>query len=125
MASFEGWLVGRAAVLAELSRLVESTLAGEGQAAFVVGEAGLGKTAVLEQAAAAAERRGLRVLQGSAQELEQACPFAFISSCLRLEESPPMPGAPGSPRCCVAMPATVCRAPRARRPGRMPRRSRR
>lgn len=88
MTSFEGWLVGRAAELAELSRLVESTLAGEGRAAFVVAETGLGKTAVLEQAAAAAERRGLRVLQGSAQELEQACPFAFISSCLRLEESP-------------------------------------
>ncbi|WP_330478973.1 AAA family ATPase [Streptomyces platensis] len=88
LASFEGCLVGRAAELAELSRLVESTLAGEGQAAFVVGEAGLGKTAVLEQAAAAAERRSLRVLRGSAQEREQACPFAFISSCLRLEESP-------------------------------------
>ncbi|MFI1619054.1 AAA family ATPase [Streptomyces lydicus] len=88
MASFEGWLVGRAAEMAELSRLAESTLAGEGQAAFVVGEAGLGKTTVLEQAAAAAERRGLQVLHGSAQELEEAWPFAFISRCLRLEESP-------------------------------------
>lgn len=88
MASFEGWLVGRAAELAELSRLVESTLAGEGRAAFVVGEAGVGKTAVLERAAAAAGRSGLRVLQGGAQEREQACPFAFMSSCLGLEESP-------------------------------------
>ncbi|MFI5520530.1 ATP-binding protein [Streptomyces platensis] len=80
--------MGRAAELGELSRLAESTLAGEGQAAFVVGEAGLGKTTVLAQAAAAAERRGLRVLRGSAQELAEAWPFAFISRCLRLEESP-------------------------------------
>ncbi|MDC7335666.1 helix-turn-helix transcriptional regulator [Streptomyces lydicus] len=80
--------MGRAAEMAVLSRLADSTLAGEGQAAFVVGEAGLGKTTVLEQAAAAAERRGLQVLQGSAQDLEEAWPFAFISRCLRLEESP-------------------------------------
>ncbi|MGW8555147.1 helix-turn-helix transcriptional regulator [Streptomyces tubercidicus] len=80
--------MGRAAELAELSGLAESTLAGVGHAAFVVGEAGLGKTTVLEQAAAAAERRGLRVLQGSAQERSEAWPFAFISRCLRLEESP-------------------------------------
>ncbi|MFD5393309.1 AAA family ATPase [Streptomyces sp. NPDC127097] len=80
--------MGRAAELAELSRLAEATLAGVGHAAFVVGEAGLGKTTVLEQAAAAAERRGLRVLKGNAQERSEAWPFAFISSCLGLEESP-------------------------------------
>ncbi|MHB6910285.1 ATP-binding protein [Streptomyces sp. DB-54] len=89
MTAFKGRLVGRAAELAELSRLAESTLAGVGHAAFVVGEAGLGKTAVLEQAAAAAEYRGLRVLRGRVQERSEALPFAFISSCLRLEESPP------------------------------------
>ncbi|MEU9990934.1 AAA family ATPase [Streptomyces sp. NPDC048045] len=89
MTIFEGSLAGRAAELAELSRLAESTLAGVGHAAFVVGEAGLGKTTVLEQAAAAARHRGLRVLQGSAQERSEAWPFALMSSCFRLEESPP------------------------------------
>ncbi|AOP49011.1 helix-turn-helix transcriptional regulator [Streptomyces lydicus] len=88
MSSFEGRLLGRAAELAELSRLAESTLAGTGQAAFVVGEAGLGKTAVLEQAAADARRRGMQVLSASARNLPQPCPFAVISDCLRLEESP-------------------------------------
>ncbi|MFU9034657.1 MULTISPECIES: ATP-binding protein [unclassified Streptomyces] len=88
MTSFEGRLLGRATELAQLSRLAESTLAGEGQAGFVVGEAGLGKTAVLEQAAADARRMGIRVLYGRAQSLAEPCPFAFISSCLRIEESP-------------------------------------
>ncbi|GAB7035934.1 AAA family ATPase [Streptomyces sp. NPDC021749] len=88
MVSFEGRLLGRAAELAELSRLAESTVAGVGQAAFVVGETGLGKTAVLEQAMADARRRGIQVLSASAQHLAQPCPFAVISSCLRLEESP-------------------------------------
>ncbi|MFH8768578.1 AAA family ATPase [Streptomyces sp. NPDC017958] len=88
MTAFEGRLVGRATELAELSGLAESTLAGEGQVAFVVGEAGVGKTAVLEQAAANAERMGIRVLHGSAQDLELPRPFAVVSSCLRLEESP-------------------------------------
>ncbi len=88
MASFEGRLLGRATELAELSRLAESTLAGMGQAGFVVGEAGLGKTAVLDQAAADARRRGIQVLSASAQNLAQPCPFAVISHCLRLEESP-------------------------------------
>ncbi|MCX4825182.1 AAA family ATPase [Streptomyces sp. NBC_01142] len=87
MASFQGHLVGRVNEVAELSGLAESTRAGQGQAAFVVGEAGLGKTAVLEQAATAAERLGIRVLYGTARELEQQCPFAFISSCLRLDEA--------------------------------------
>ncbi|MEU9121826.1 AAA family ATPase [Streptomyces sp. NPDC048506] len=88
MASFEGRLLGRAAELAELSRLAESTLAGVGQAGFVVGEAGLGKTALLEEAAADARRRGIQVLSASAPNLAQPCPFAVISSCLKLEESP-------------------------------------
>ncbi|MFE1770759.1 AAA family ATPase [Streptomyces sp. NPDC059008] len=88
MASFEGPLLGRAAELAELSRLAESTLAGVGQAAFVVGEAGLGKTAMLERAAADARREGVQVLSASAPNLAQPCPFAVVSSCLGLEDSP-------------------------------------
>ncbi|MGW7362215.1 helix-turn-helix transcriptional regulator [Streptomyces sp. NPDC054841] len=88
MASFQGHLVGRRAEIAELTRLAESALAGQGQAAFVVGEAGLGKTAVLEQAVTAAEHLGIRVLYGTARELEQQCPFAFMSRCLKLDEAP-------------------------------------
>ncbi|MGW1895123.1 AAA family ATPase [Streptomyces sp. NPDC002004] len=88
MTSFEGHLRGRAAEATVLSRSAESAFAGEGNAVFIVGEAGLGKTALLEQAGAATETLGIRVLYGSARSLEQSCPFALISRCLRLEEAP-------------------------------------
>ncbi|WP_405836741.1 ATP-binding protein [Streptomyces platensis] len=41
-------LVGREAETAEVRRLVEAAVAGAGQSAFIIGEAGLGKTSVLE-----------------------------------------------------------------------------
>ncbi|MHB6911573.1 ATP-binding protein [Streptomyces sp. DB-54] len=77
--------VGREAETAEIARLAASARAGEGQAAYVVGEAGLGKTVVLELAAAAAESLGMPALYGSAQELEQQRPFALISACLGVD----------------------------------------
>ncbi|MFC5951660.1 AAA family ATPase, partial [Pseudonocardia lutea] len=59
-------LVGRAAELAEVRRLVAATAAGGGGALAVVGEAGIGKTRLLEEVAAAATAAGLTVLTGHA-----------------------------------------------------------
>ncbi|MFF9788473.1 AAA family ATPase [Streptomyces nigrescens] len=53
-----GHVVGRGAEMTELARWAASAAAGEGRAAFVVGEAGLGKTALLELAAAHARVGG-------------------------------------------------------------------
>src|SRR5262249_10234848 len=50
-------MVERDAVLAAVHSLIEEALEGRGGALFVVGEAGLGKTTVLEHAAAAARGR--------------------------------------------------------------------
>ncbi|MGY4971130.1 AAA family ATPase [Streptomyces lydicamycinicus] len=80
-----GHLIGRENEMAELARLAASAVAGEGQAAFVVGEAGVGKTALLELAAGYAGRSGMQVLHAAAQELERQRPFAVISSCLGVE----------------------------------------
>ena len=48
---------------------------GRGAALAVVGEPGIGKTRLLSELAARAERRGLLVLAGSAAELERDLPF--------------------------------------------------
>ncbi|MEU8783905.1 AAA family ATPase [Streptomyces sp. NPDC048637] len=85
MEHFSGRLVGREAETAVLAWLAASSMAGAGQSAFVVGEAGLGKTALLELAAATAESLGMRTLHTAAQELERQLPFALISACLGVE----------------------------------------
>ncbi|MGF6947049.1 DNA-binding CsgD family transcriptional regulator [Streptomyces auratus] len=64
---------------------VASVVSGGGRAVFVVGEAGVGKTAVLGVAAAAAECAGFRVLRAAGQELEQRIPFGLMSACLGVD----------------------------------------
>ncbi|GAA5611975.1 helix-turn-helix transcriptional regulator [Streptomyces platensis] len=75
-------LVGREAETAEVRRLVEAAVAGAGQSAFIVGEAGLGKTSVLEEGMGTARRLGMRARSGAAQDRERQLPFAAIAGCL-------------------------------------------
>lgn len=82
-------LVGRHEELAEVLRLVESSVGGHGAAALVEGEPGIGKTALLSVVAAECARLGMRVLRGTAEELEERLPFAAIGSCLRISERSP------------------------------------
>ncbi|MEV6735082.1 AAA family ATPase [Streptomyces sp. NPDC051364] len=107
-------LVGRDAEEAKLAALAAAAAGGSGQAAFIVGEAGLGKTALLRCAAAGAENAGVKVVWGLAHELDRARPFSLISACLGVSDAPVdvlqaragdvlrgearygLPGAPGS-----------------------------
>ncbi len=75
-------LVGRDEELAGLLRMVESAAGGHGAAALVGGEPGIGKTSLLDVVAAECRRLGMRVLRGTAEELEVRLPFAAIGSCL-------------------------------------------
>lgn len=59
-------LVGRAAELATVRGLVDGLAAGRGAALLVAGEAGIGKTRLLDEVAARAAERGLTVLSGRA-----------------------------------------------------------
>ena len=59
-------VVGRAGELAEVRRLVAAAAAGRGDALAVVGEAGVGKTRLLDATASAATDAGLLVLSGRA-----------------------------------------------------------
>ncbi len=61
-------VVGRAAPLATLDEMIQSTLAGQRQIAFVTGEAGIGKTAFIEKAMERLTEQGFDVLYGRCTE---------------------------------------------------------
>lgn len=75
-------LVGRRAEIAQLVSLAGQAAAGQGAAVLIEGEPGIGKTALLDEAAAECARLGMRVLRGAAEDLEQRLPFAAIGNCL-------------------------------------------
>jgi len=56
---------------------------GHAELAVVTGEAGIGKTRLIEELAALAQARGDRVLTGRAFESQQILPFAALVSALR------------------------------------------
>jgi DNA-binding CsgD family transcriptional regulator len=69
-------LVGRRAERERLDRLIAAVRGGESNALVVVGEAGIGKTALLEYAAGAAQ--GFRVVRAVGVESEMELPFAAL-----------------------------------------------
>ena len=75
-------LVGRSRETAEIERAVDAAHEGEMRALAVVGEAGIGKSALLDSTAAAAERAGMLVLRGRAAEHEREVPFGLVVDAL-------------------------------------------
>ena len=74
-------LVGRQPELAALDQIVRTIRQG-GRLAVLEGEAGLGKTRLVEAVLAAARAAGATVLSAKAHELEAHRPFAAIVDCL-------------------------------------------
>jgi DNA-binding CsgD family transcriptional regulator len=78
-------LTGRAVELAALKRLLDATRAGHGRALVLQGEAGIGKTALLQFASEHA--RGFRLLRAEGAEFEMELPFAALHQlCLPVLE---------------------------------------
>jgi DNA-binding CsgD family transcriptional regulator/tetratricopeptide (TPR) repeat protein len=91
MAVAATWFVGRERELSVLAELLEQlAAAGRGGAVLVEGEAGIGKSALLEIGLAGAEGRGCRVLRGYCDELTRRLP---LSAMLEALERPSSPGA--------------------------------
>jgi DNA-binding CsgD family transcriptional regulator/tetratricopeptide (TPR) repeat protein len=79
-----GRFVGRTQELAWLRQLLTRAADGESLVALVGGEAGVGKTRLVEQLAAAAGEQGVRVLGGGCVPLgEEGVPFAPVTQALR------------------------------------------
>jgi DNA-binding CsgD family transcriptional regulator len=75
-------LVGRDPELSAVGRALDDVLGGASRALAVLGEAGIGKSALLETMAEAARGRGIRVLESRAAEHEQYVPHAVVDDAL-------------------------------------------
>src|SRR5919198_2870589 len=103
-----GTLAGRTAELALLERMLERAAARSPGAILVGAEAGLGKTRLLQELAARAERRGALVLTGQCVGLEAAAipllPVADALSRVRDGDDTPLwPDATAPERLFVAI----------------------
>src|SRR5215471_7206875 len=78
----EGGLLERQDVTAAARDLVSGVAAGRAGALFVVGEAGLGKTAVLDRASRLAAAAGLAVGAGRGHPMETGLPFGLVAQAL-------------------------------------------
>jgi DNA-binding CsgD family transcriptional regulator len=79
-----GRFVGRIQELARLEDLLTHAATGEPLVALVGGEAGVGKTRLVQQLAAAAQEQGVRVLAGGCVPLgEEGLPFAPVTEALQ------------------------------------------
>ncbi|MGH2499399.1 MAG: ATP-binding protein [Candidatus Limnocylindria bacterium] len=68
-------LIGRRTEYGRLMGIVSDAIDGRGESALVAGEAGTGKSRLLEEIAAVAARHGLRVLRAQATAAEGGLPF--------------------------------------------------
>lgn len=75
-------LAGRERELAQLSCLVEDAVAGRGRSLLVRGEAGIGKSALLEASRSAARERGVRVLWVAGIESETELAYSALYDLL-------------------------------------------
>jgi class 3 adenylate cyclase len=78
-----GRFVGRAEELAILKTAVDAALGGQGSLVMVVGEPGIGKTRLAEEAGVYARLRGAQVLVGCCYETEAALPYIPFVEAMR------------------------------------------
>lgn len=83
MASKQGSLLGRAHEWKTIAEAIDLVHRGSSRTVFIEGEAGIGKTRLVEELVTNASGAGLSVLSGRADELERARPFGAIADALR------------------------------------------
>lgn len=76
-------LIGRVPERDALSRLLEQAKRGEGQVALVCGEAGVGKSRLVEETKTYAAGQGFVLLQGNCFQADSALPYAPFLDLLR------------------------------------------
>jgi DNA-binding CsgD family transcriptional regulator/tetratricopeptide (TPR) repeat protein len=80
-------LVGRELERRTLVEAIDAVAAGRGGVALIQGEAGIGKTQLVDAVLERVGRQGLRVLRGTGNALESEWPFGLISHALGVGES--------------------------------------
>lgn len=79
----ESRLLGRSEELSVLSTALEAARAGRGGLALVSGDAGIGKSALVDEVQRRAEAQGFRVTTGRAWEFADAPPWFALRGCVR------------------------------------------
>jgi predicted ATPase len=82
---------GRAAEMAVLGEALGLSAAGRSAVVLIEGEAGIGKTRLLDEALQDARGRDMQVAVGRAEELEQTRPFGLVASAFGCARSSPDP----------------------------------
>src|SRR5262249_9387619 len=92
-------LRGRDAEIRVLREALDRLTAGRPAIVLIEGEAGIGKTRLLECAVEDARGRGMQVATGRAEELEQTRPFGVVAAAFEctLSSFDPRPGATSRP----------------------------
>jgi DNA-binding SARP family transcriptional activator len=80
-------LIGRDSEIARLHQALDEAWRGAGKLSLLSGDAGVGKTRLLEDVALHARRRGGRILWGRCFESEEVLPFAVWADLLRGDPS--------------------------------------
>jgi len=81
-----GALVGRDSEMATLTGLIRGVARGRGSSVLIEGEPGIGKSALVRAAVAAAPEAGCQVFWGAGDELGQALPLLPFLDALRVRE---------------------------------------
>ena len=76
-------LIGRTAQLDALTSCIDGAVAGTGQLLLIAGEAGIGKSRLVAEAAAVAAAHGCLVLRGACFEPDRSAPYAPFLEILR------------------------------------------
>jgi DNA-binding CsgD family transcriptional regulator/tetratricopeptide (TPR) repeat protein len=80
-------LRGRGPEAAALGEALDWVAAGQPALVLIEGEAGIGKTRLLDSALEAARARSMQVARGRAEELEQTRPFGLVAAAFGCERS--------------------------------------
>lgn len=78
-------LVGREVEVARVSDLLNETARGLGRILLIEGEAGIGKTRIVDEAVAQAQDLGFSILRSAGEELERRRPFGVLADALQLD----------------------------------------
>src|SRR5262245_65357036 len=76
-------LIARTPELATLDSLIMSVRSGQGRAALICGEAGIGKSRLVAEARRSARAQGFLLLQGECFQGDASYPYAFLLDLLR------------------------------------------
>ncbi len=82
-------LIGRATEIDTLRGVFRAAGAGAGQVVIVEGEAGIGKTRLVQEALRDAREQGFQVLAGACDDLERTRPFAAMTQALAISTGSP------------------------------------